>query len=105
MPNIAPSLKDEELERYADRLKALGSPARLRILLMLIGTKRPLHIKAVAENLGMDYAAVYRHVETLKRARLLEVYEVGRSRVLTPARPDSIKAFLELLSSLGQEPS
>ncbi|MEM2904567.1 MAG: winged helix-turn-helix domain-containing protein [Candidatus Bathyarchaeia archaeon] len=97
MPNVAVSLKDEELESYAETLKALGSPVRLRILLMLAETKRPLHIKAVAKNLGLDYAAVYRHVETLKRARLLEVYEVGRSRVLTPTRPESLKAFLQLL--------
>lgn len=98
-------MKDETLQSYAERLKALGSPVRLRILLMLTETKRPLHIKAVAERLGIDYAAVYRHVETLKRAGLLEIYEVGRSRVLTPTRPDSIKAFLELLNSLVEKPT
>lgn len=105
MPNVRPPPKDRDLEADANRLKALGSSVRLRILLMLLETKRPLHIKAVAQNLSMEYTAVYRHVETLKQAGILEVYEVGRSRVLTPARPDSIKALLQLLSSLGEKPS
>lgn len=62
---------------------ALGSPVRLRILQLVRETKRPLHIKAVAEMLGMDYGAVYRHVDILKQAGLVQIFEVGRSRVLS----------------------
>jgi len=43
----------------------------------------------------MDYAAVYRHVHVLRTARLLEVYEVGRSRVLTPRKPDLIRDLIQ----------
>jgi len=42
----------------------------------------------------MDYAAVYRHVHVLRTARLLEVFEVGRSRVLTPRKPDLISELV-----------
>jgi hypothetical protein len=43
----------------------------------------------------MDYAAVYRHVHVLRTARLLEVFEVGRSRVLTPRKPELISDLLQ----------
>jgi len=88
-------LPEEELRSASTVFNALGSVVRLRILKMLIETKKPLHIKAVARNLSLDYAAVYRHVHVLRTARLLEVYEVGRSRVLTPRKPDVISELIQ----------
>jgi len=88
-------LPEEELRSASTVFNALGSVVRLRILKMLIETKKPLHIKAVARNLSLDYAAVYRHVYVLRTARLLEVYEVGRSRVLTPRKPDVISELIQ----------
>jgi DNA-binding transcriptional ArsR family regulator len=88
-------LPEEDLRTASTVFNALGSVVRLRILKMLIETKKPLHIKAVARNLGMDYAAIYRHVHVLRTARLLEVFEVGRSRVLTPRRPDLISELVQ----------
>jgi ArsR family transcriptional regulator len=88
-------LPEEDLRTASTIFNALGSVVRLRILKMLIETKKPLHIKAVARNLGMDYAAVYRHVHVLRTARLLEVFEVGRSRVLTPRKPDLISELMQ----------
>jgi len=49
----------------------------------------------------MDYAAVYRHVHVLQTARLLEVFEVGRSRVLTPRRPDLVSDLLQRTKEIG----
>jgi len=86
---------EEDLRTASTIFNALGSVVRLRILKMLIETKKPLHIKAVARNLSMDYATVYRHVHVLRTARLLEVFEVGRSRVLTPRKPDLVSELLQ----------
>jgi ArsR family transcriptional regulator len=91
---------DENLRTASTIFNALGSVVRLRIVKMLIETKKPLHIKAVARNLGMDYAAVYRHVHVLRTARLLDVFEVGRSRVLTPRKPDLIIDLIEKTKAL-----
>ena len=93
-------LPEEELRTASTIFNALGSVVRLRILKMLIETKKPLHIKAVARNLDMDYAAVYRHVHVLRTARLLEVYEVGRSRVLTPRKPDLVGEMIQKTKEL-----
>jgi DNA-binding transcriptional ArsR family regulator len=86
---------EEDLRAASTIFNALGSIVRLRILKMLIETKKPLHIKGVARNLNMDYAAVYRHINVLRTAGLLDVFEVGRSRVLTPRKPDLIMNLIE----------
>ena len=92
---------DENLRAASTIFSALGSVVRLRIVKMLIETKKPLHIKAVARNLDMDYAAVYRHVHVLRTARLLEVFEVGRSRVLAPRKPDLIIDLIQRTKDIG----
>lgn len=84
----------EELRAASVMFSALGNNVRLRILLMLMDSKKPLHITAVASNLKMDYGGVYRHVEILRRAGLLQVYEVGRSRVLSPLNVEQIRDFI-----------
>jgi len=73
---------------------ALGNAIRLRILLMLMESKKPLHITAVASNMKMDYGGIYRHVEVLRDAGLIQVYEVGRSRVLSPLNTETIKDLI-----------
>ena len=84
----------EDLKSASTTFAALGNSVRIRILLMLMDTKKPLHITAVASNLKMDYGGVYRHVEVLRDAGLLQVYEVGRSRVLSPLNVEVIRDFI-----------
>jgi DNA-binding transcriptional ArsR family regulator len=85
----------EELKSASTTFGALGNSVRLRILLMLMDSEKPLHITAVASNLKMDYAGVYRHVEVLRDAGLLQVYEVGRSRVLSPVNDEIVRDMIE----------
>jgi DNA-binding transcriptional ArsR family regulator len=83
-----------EYARLSKVFDALGSPVRLRILQLVCETKRPLHIKAVAEILRMDYGAVYRHIDVLKKAGLVQIFEVGRSRVLSPLHSELLNQLL-----------
>jgi DNA-binding transcriptional ArsR family regulator len=73
---------EQELRRVSAIFSALGSPTRLKIVELVSETERPLHIKAVAQVLKKDYAAVYRHIRVLEECGLIGVYEVGRSRVI-----------------------
>jgi DNA-binding transcriptional ArsR family regulator len=73
---------EQELRQVSAIFSALGSPTRLRIIELVSETERPLHIKAVAQMLKKDYAAVYRHIRVLEKCGLVGVYEVGRSRVI-----------------------
>ncbi len=96
-------LTEEDISQVSRVSSALGNPTRIRIVDLISETKRPLHIKAVAEILKKDYAAVYRHVKVLQGSGLLEVYEVGRSRVLYPKNVELFKRFVQVAKKMIQE--
>ena len=75
-------LDEQKLKKVCAIFNALGNTTRLRIVEIVSETDRPLHIKAVAQALEKDYAAVYRHVGVLKESGVVGVYDVGRSRVI-----------------------
>jgi DNA-binding transcriptional ArsR family regulator len=93
----------EDLKSAATTFAALGNNVRLRILLMLIDSKKPLHITAVASNLKMDYGGIYRHIEVLRDAGLLQVYEVGRSRVLSPLNVELLRDLISKAKSFSKK--
>lgn len=70
---------------------------------MLMDSRKPLHITAVASNLKMDYGGIYRHVEVLRDAGLLQVYEVGRSRVLSPLNADLLRDLVSKAKSFSKK--
>ncbi len=59
-----------------------------------------MHIKAVAKALNMDYAALYRHVKVLQRSGLLEIFEVGRSRVLSLKNREMVEQLIEIANNM-----
>lgn len=91
---------EKEISRASIVFAALGNPTRLKILSIISETKRPLHIKAVAQTLKMDYAAIYRHIAVLKKANLLQIFEVGRSRVLSPLHVEVVKQFIQQANTI-----
>ena len=93
----------EDLKSASNTFGALGNPVRLRILLMLMDSAKPLHITAVASNLKMDYGGIYRHVEVLREANLIQVYDVGRSRVLSPLNGELVKEFITKAKNFSQK--
>lgn len=94
---------EDEHSHLSKVFHALGSPTRLRVLKLVRETKRPLHIKAVAKMLRMDYGAVYRHIDVLKKAGLVQIFEVGRSRVLTLLHDDLLNQLLALALQITTE--
>jgi DNA-binding transcriptional ArsR family regulator len=90
-------LDELELCQVSSIFSALGSPTRLKIIITINETKRPLHIKALAQALKKDYAAVYRHVRVLEKNGLVGIYEVGRSRVIYLKNTEMIKDCVEMM--------
>jgi DNA-binding transcriptional ArsR family regulator len=70
---------------------------------MLMDSTKPLHITAVASNLKMDYGGVYRHVEVLRDTGLIQVYEVGRSRVLSPLNSELIRDLITKVKNFSKK--
>ena len=93
-------LDEHKLRQVSDIFSALGSPTRLRIIELVSETQRPLHIKAVAQVLKKDYAAVYRHVRVLEKCGLIGIYEVGRSRVIYLKNAELIKECVRIAQKM-----
>ena len=95
-------MQEDEIQRASKIFNALGNETRVKILLLIRKTRRPLHIKAVAEALNLDYAALYRHVKVLQRSGLLEIYDVGRSRVLSLKNGELTEKLIEIANNIMQ---
>ena len=93
-------LDEQELGQVSEIFSALGNPTRLKIIKLVSETERPLHIKAVAQVLKKDYAAVYRHVRVLEKCGLIGVYEVGRSRVIYLKNRELIKECVQIVKNI-----
>lgn len=96
------SKQDKDINKISKIFKALGNETRLKTVLLINETRRPLHIKAVANELKIDYAAIYRHVKDLAENDLLEIYEVGRSRVLSLKNKELIQNMIENANKIIQ---
>ena len=75
------SSRESETKKISRMFNALGNETRVKIILLVKEKKRPLHIKAIAQILGMDYAALYRHVQVeLKNAdALTQLIEITKN--------------------------
>lgn len=93
-------LPEQKLTELSNIFHALGNETRLKILVMAAQSDRPLHIKAYAKALKKRYSAVYRHVSILRKAGLVTVYEVGRSRVVAPKKGLSLDALFNVLTEM-----
>ncbi len=96
-------LEKERVGEAARLFHALGNRLRLRVILLLSSTDRPLHIKAVSKMLKVSYPTIYRHITILKKAGIIKIYEVGRSRVITLTRPEEIRKVIALINELKIE--
>ena len=91
---------EQELRQVSAIFGALGSSTRLKIVELVSETERPLHIKAVAQVLKKDYAAVYRHIRVLEECGLVGVYEVGRSRVIYLKNKELINNLIQIAKKM-----
>ena len=93
---------DEDTGRLATIFQALGNETRLKALMLIKDTKRPLHIKAVSNALQIEYAALYRHVKMLQRSGLLETFEVGRAQVLAIKQHEAVNQLLQIAQKISE---
>lgn len=70
-PLDAPSLSDDEIETTARLFKALGDPARVRIVHLLATSDEPVCVCELIEPLGLTQPTVSHHLKKLTAAGLL----------------------------------
>src|SRR5215204_5106565 len=77
-PLSAPMLSDEEAEATAALFRALGDPARVRIVNVLATTDDPVCVCELIEPLGLAQPTVSHHLKKLVDAGLLEREQRGK---------------------------
>src|SRR5215211_7239589 len=77
-PLAAPILSDEETRATATLFKALGDPARVRIVNLLAGAEEPVCLCELIEPLGLAQATISHHLKKLTDAGLLDREERGK---------------------------
>lgn len=82
-PLDAPVLTDEEAEGTAALFRALGEPARVRIVNVLATSDQPVCVCELIEPLALTQPTVSHHLKKLLEAGLLEREQRGRSAYYT----------------------
>ena len=77
-PLAAPTLDDEEAVATAELFKALGDPARVRIVNLLATSGEPVCVCELIEPLGLSQPTVSHHLKKLVDAGLLEREQRGK---------------------------
>lgn len=77
-PLATPLLSDEEADATATLFRALGDPARVRIVNALATTDDPVCVCELIEPLGLSQGTVSHHLKKLTDAGLLEREQRGK---------------------------
>ncbi len=77
-PLAAPGLTEEEALATADVFRALGDPARVRIVNVLATRREPVSVEEFIEPLGLSQPTVSHHLKKLAEAGLLDREQRGQ---------------------------
>ena len=77
-PLAAPALSQHQAEATAELFRALGDPARVRIVNLLATADGPVCVCELIEPLGLSQPTVSHHLKKLTDAGLLEREQRGR---------------------------
>jgi ArsR family transcriptional regulator, arsenate/arsenite/antimonite-responsive transcriptional repressor len=99
-PLAAPGLSDEQAAATADVFKALGDPARVRIVNVLATSGEPVCVCHLIEPLGLSQPTVSHHLKKLTEAGLLEREQRGKWAYFS-LRPDAVETLATVVDLKG----
>lgn len=91
--------KDRLYDQFARTAKAVASPRRFELLELLAQGERS--VESLAEATGMEVANTSAHLQTLRRAQLVETRKEG-TRVLYRLAGDEVAVFMVALRDLAR---
>ena len=98
VPLTAPALDEDEAIATAQLFKALGDPARVRIVNLVATTDEPVCACELYEPLGLSQPTVSHHLKTLVEAGLLDREQRGKWAYFSLSRDavDKLAAVTDL---------
>ncbi|WP_457569019.1 ArsR/SmtB family transcription factor [Desulfurobacterium sp.] len=90
------------MREFAEAMKILGEPNRLRIVKML--QERPAYVCEIAQVLGISMATVSTHLSVLKRFHIVEDKREGVKILYSLSSPQNrdIEKLLDFLKEIGE---
>lgn len=100
-PLAAPALSDEEAAATAEVFRALGDPARVRIVNVLATSGEPVCVCNLIDPLGLSQPTVSHHLRKLADAGLIERAQRGRWAYysLRPEAVTKLAAVVEMTAA------
>ena len=99
-PLAEPLLRDEEAAATAELFKALGDPARVRIVNALATSTESVCVCELVEPLGLSQPTVSHHLKKLVDAGLLEREQRGKWAYFS-LRPDAVEKLAAVADLKG----
>jgi ArsR family transcriptional regulator, arsenate/arsenite/antimonite-responsive transcriptional repressor len=99
-PLAAPTLSDEEATATAEVFRALGDPARVRIVNVLATSGEPVCVCNLVEPLGLSQPTVSHHLKKLTDAGLLDREQRGRWAYFS-LRPEAVGKLAAVVEMKG----
>jgi ArsR family transcriptional regulator len=99
-PLAAPALDEDEALATAELFKALGDPARVRIVNLLASASEPVCACKLNEPVGLSQPTVSHHLKRLVEAGLLEREQRGKWAYFS-LRPDAVEKLAAVADLKG----
>ena len=99
-PLAAASLDDDEAAATAQLFKALGDPARIKIVNLLARREEAVCACEIVPAVGLAQATVSHHLKTLTQTGLLEREQRGRWAYYA-LRPESVQTLIAVVDMKG----
>lgn len=82
MANYTKTLKDKNMEFYADVFKSLAHPTRLEILKILLKNKN-FNCGEIVNQLPIAQSTVSKHLMILKKSNIITIKQVGKKSIVS----------------------
>lgn len=99
-PLGAPTLSEEEALATAEVFRALGDPARVKIVNLLVTRREPVSVDGFVEPLGLSQPTVSHHLKKLTEAGLLDREPRGKFAYFT-LNPDALRTLAAVVDLRG----
>jgi ArsR family transcriptional regulator, arsenate/arsenite/antimonite-responsive transcriptional repressor len=99
-PLSAPVIDDKEAEATADIFRALGDPARVKIVNLLATSNEPVCLCNLIEPLGLSQPTVSHHCKKLLDAGLVDREQRGKWAYFS-LRPDALQTLAAVADLKG----
>ena len=93
-------MRDPEVQKIADLLKAMGEFNRLSLVYQLCQCKSPQNAMCLCECCSVDASVVSRHLKVLKQEGVVSLEQKGRERTYTLNRQYVASRLRELADKI-----